>query len=52
MGHVETMRFLIAIRLFDTIASAELVRVRQEMGEQLQYMLGTDKVAANTTRNT
>ena len=52
MGHVETMRFLIVIRLFDTITSTELDRVHQEMGEQLQHMLGTDKVAANTARNT
>ena len=50
MGHVEIMRFLIVIRLFDTITSAEIVRVQQEMGEQLQYyMLGTGKVVANGT---
>ena len=43
------MRFLIVIRLFDTITSAEIVRIQQEMGEQLQYMLGTGKVVANGT---
>jgi len=41
------MRFLIVIKLFDTITSSEVVRVQQEMGEQLQYMLGTGKVVAN-----
>ena len=49
MGHVETMRFLIVIRPFDTITSAEVVRVQQEMGEQVRYMLGTGKVVANGT---
>ena len=43
------MRFLIVIRLFNTITSAEIVRVQQEMGEQLQYMLGTGKVVTNGT---
>ena len=41
------MRFLIVIKLFDTITNAEIVRVQQEMGEQLHYMLGTGKVVAN-----
>jgi len=41
------MRFLIVIKLFDTITSSEVVRVQQEMGEQLQYMLGTGKVETN-----
>jgi hypothetical protein len=41
------MRFLIAITLFDTTTSAEIVRVQQEMAEQLQYMLRTGKVVAN-----
>jgi hypothetical protein len=49
MGRVETMRFLIVIRLFNTITSAEMVRVQQKRGEQLQHMLGTGKVVANGT---
>ena len=43
------MRFLIVIRPLDTITSAEVVRVQQEMGEQVRYMLGTGKVVANGT---
>ncbi|MEI7827263.1 MAG: hypothetical protein WCI87_05665 [Euryarchaeota archaeon] len=43
------MRFLITIKLFETVTGAEIVRVQQEMGEQLQYMLGTGQVVASGT---
>jgi len=43
------MKFLITIKLFETITGSDIVRVQQEMGEQLQYMLGTGKVVVNGT---
>jgi hypothetical protein len=43
------MRFLIVIKLFDTVTGADIVRVQQEMSEQLQHMLGTGRVVASGT---
>ncbi len=43
------MRFLIIIKLFETVTGADIVRVQQEMGEQLQYMLGTGQIVASGT---
>jgi hypothetical protein len=43
------MRFLITFKLFETVTGTDIVRVQQEMGEQLQYTLGTGRVLANGT---
>lgn len=41
------MRFLITIKLFETVTGTDIVRVQQEMGEQLQHTLGTGRVVAS-----
>ncbi len=43
------MKFHVVIKLFETVAGADIVRVQHEMGDQLKYMLGTGRVLASGT---